>query len=152
MQTLRALWKVLPTSAQRNANERLIESNSAALSQSDVDKLKQVLSRSKERTFEHFDLKTFVQRVKTLIDDNRLFLERILNNAETANLYKVSIVINILILLTVFPRATPRKLTNSHLTSKPPLRLIRGKSWICRTIYHKHRNVMQKCKYFYIHR
>lgn len=88
VQTLRALWKVLPTSAQRNANERLIESNSAALSQSDVDKLKQVLSRSKERTFEHFDLKTFVQRVKTLIDDNRLFLERILNNAETANLYK----------------------------------------------------------------
>ncbi|TIB69499.1 hypothetical protein E3Q08_03358 [Wallemia mellicola] len=88
VQTLRALWKILPTSTQRDGKERLIESNSATLSQSDVDKLKQVLSRSKERTFEHFDLKTFVQRVKTLIDDNRLFLERILNNAETANLYK----------------------------------------------------------------
>lgn len=92
----------MPTSTQRDGNERLIESNSATLSQSDVDKLKQVLSRSKERTFEHFDLKTFVQRVKTLIDDNRLFLERILNNAETANLYKVGIVINTHILLTFF--------------------------------------------------
>lgn len=89
IQVLKGLWNIIPNSTQRSSNERLIESSSAALSQLDVDKLKQVLERSKERNFEKYDLKAFVGRVKVLIDDNRLFIERILHNAETANLYKV---------------------------------------------------------------
>ena len=89
MQALKGLWKVLPNSSHRPPGQRLIDASSAALAQTDIDTLKQVLERWKERSFEKYDLRAFVGCVRTLIDDNRFFIERILHNAETANLYKV---------------------------------------------------------------
>ena len=89
---IRAIWNVLPISTHRNSNEKLLENNSpktSTLSQNDIDKLKQVLKRSTERNFESFDLQKFMTRIKILIEDDKFFIEKIIHNAETANLYKV---------------------------------------------------------------
>ncbi|TIA95560.1 hypothetical protein E3P94_03652 [Wallemia ichthyophaga] len=86
---VRGLWNAIPSPiTQRSPSHPLIVSTSPTLSQPDIETLKQVLQRSKERHSDRFSLSAFTARVKTLVSDNRHFIERILLNAETANLYK----------------------------------------------------------------